>query len=624
MFDNDDPQGRAFLNLFVSHPMIQALQSTQWEPTFSSAESRIAKGTAEFERAGVKWSRASDAVAAADLARNAAIAAEAATKACLAATASIDKARKNLSPSVESTVSAFREAVKQCMETANRAEGLTSDANTAAEAARNAVKPAAASARDARSPRIEPLSQSEIPVIAESASTVVALPSGKSEKAATLAGAAIATLPEKVDDLLVLADAASKRANIVAKSANMAAADARKAATSAEKAKRGLYSELIQLVDVPKYIPDSTFADVLVHVLTDDATLRVITGDEANAELSSTESHEERATFWQRFETALGIVRGASSRLTDAVERQRITTCIDGIVQSVSAAGQNVAAGEAILGELEKGMNQLRSEIAAISDAEIRTTLEREIETSLRPLHALGRDILMLQRAGQALARMADSAIKTAISAFLAEAGEDLSSFKKRVGSWYNSVMDHASGWYKRNTQIILAQIALILCVINNVDTVSLVKHLSTDPQLRATAAKEAQAFRDTSQANQKPTATSLTETPPQATRTANGSDEAESYKATLIRTGLPLWWSQEEWNRIWYSGKASAFRFSPTLALSKFVGLLLSVLAVSMGAPFWFDLLNKFVNVRLGGKRPEPSVGNIPGSPLALPPTDV
>ena len=32
---------------------------------------------------------------------------------------------------------------------------------------------------------------------------------------------------------------------------------------------------------------------------------------------------------------------------------------------------------------------------------------------------------------------------------------------------------------------------------------------------------------------------------------------------------------------------------------VTKIVGLLLTVLAISLGAPFWFDLLNKFMVVR-------------------------
>ncbi len=36
--------------------------------------------------------------------------------------------------------------------------------------------------------------------------------------------------------------------------------------------------------------------------------------------------------------------------------------------------------------------------------------------------------------------------------------------------------------------------------------------------------------------------------------------------------------------------------------------GWLLSALAITMGAPFWFDILNKFVNVRNAGPKPPSS----------------
>jgi hypothetical protein len=39
-----------------------------------------------------------------------------------------------------------------------------------------------------------------------------------------------------------------------------------------------------------------------------------------------------------------------------------------------------------------------------------------------------------------------------------------------------------------------------------------------------------------------------------------------------------------------------------------KILGWLFTVLAVSLGAPFWFDLLNKLVNLRGAGKKPEPA----------------
>ena len=39
---------------------------------------------------------------------------------------------------------------------------------------------------------------------------------------------------------------------------------------------------------------------------------------------------------------------------------------------------------------------------------------------------------------------------------------------------------------------------------------------------------------------------------------------------------------------------------------LSRIVGWLLTIIAVSLGAPFWFDLLNRFITIRASGKAPE------------------
>jgi len=41
---------------------------------------------------------------------------------------------------------------------------------------------------------------------------------------------------------------------------------------------------------------------------------------------------------------------------------------------------------------------------------------------------------------------------------------------------------------------------------------------------------------------------------------------------------------------------------------LAKLGGLATTIAAVALGAPFWFDLLNKIVNLRLSGQKPPDS----------------
>ena len=74
----------------------------------------------------------------------------------------------------------------------------------------------------------------------------------------------------------------------------------------------------------------------------------------------------------------------------------------------------------------------------------------------------------------------------------------------------------------------------------------------------------------------------------------------------------------EEGWIDPMINGKKDPFadeRFPSTAQgwAWKLMGLLLSALAVSLGAPFWFDTLSKFMNVRTAGK--VPSAGQAPSN---------
>ena len=47
----------------------------------------------------------------------------------------------------------------------------------------------------------------------------------------------------------------------------------------------------------------------------------------------------------------------------------------------------------------------------------------------------------------------------------------------------------------------------------------------------------------------------------------------------------------------------------------AKVAGILITWFAVLLGAPFWFDLLKKFVPVRQTGTKPHPSAGSPPAA---------
>jgi hypothetical protein len=100
-------------------------------------------------------------------------------------------------------------------------------------------------------------------------------------------------------------------------------------------------------------------------------------------------------------------------------------------------------------------------------------------------------------------------------------------------------------------------------------------------------------------------TGTPETRTEPDAVKAAVQLQQAQ---AQLSALRLPVGWNFDTQATI---GAVPDPRRAPQgwQWLGKIAGLLFTVLAVSMGAPFWFDILNKVVNARLtGGQTPEPA----------------
>jgi hypothetical protein len=154
-----------------------------------------------------------------------------------------------------------------------------------------------------------------------------------------------------------------------------------------------------------------------------------------------------------------------------------------------------------------------------------------------------------------------------------------LENAKVSVEKWYDNAMKQVSAWYKRQTQKVILGLAIIACIVFNVDTIMIVKNLSVNPDLR------------------KSIVTAAVETPGDTAenKTGDNLEKGEVLRAQLDQAGLPLGWTKP-------TGKHLDPREVPDDVLGwiyKVLGLIISILAVSMGAPFWFDVLKKMINIR-------------------------
>ena len=178
----------------------------------------------------------------------------------------------------------------------------------------------------------------------------------------------------------------------------------------------------------------------------------------------------------------------------------------------------------------------------------------------------------------------------------LNEAAGDLNVFKHRLEEWFNNSMDRVSGWYKRHTQFMLLLIGLFLAIGLNIDTIAITTYLSKHKQeAEILANMGAVAIKDTSF---KPT------TDPISQRNLRNLIN-ENYSVSSL---LGLGWGNYNNNKtIW--GKIKYILYETFCeSWSRFLGFLITALAISLGAPFWFDLLSKIVNLRSSGKPVNPS----------------
>ena len=163
------------------------------------------------------------------------------------------------------------------------------------------------------------------------------------------------------------------------------------------------------------------------------------------------------------------------------------------------------------------------------------------------------------------------ASLQVTFRVLLDEAEHDIEKFKKQLEIWFNNAMERVSGWYKRKTQAVQLLLAVIIVAVGNIDSVRIARSLSgINSPLRDSIKTAAQSFVE------------------QNLQQGDAEKQLSNATEAIGNLALPIGWV-----------KAG---FEPSTIL----GWLITALAASLGAPFWFDLLNRFVNVRASGKAPE------------------
>lgn len=199
----------------------------------------------------------------------------------------------------------------------------------------------------------------------------------------------------------------------------------------------------------------------------------------------------------------------------------------------------------------------------------------------------------------------------------LAIADFDFVKFKASLETWFEQTMERASGWYKRKVQLMLFVIGFFIAAAFNVNTFKIVDVLSKDKDARTQLVNLAMA---TSKTDSIQNIIAITK---DTTELTNDSILRQAYKTLLtdqaeVANILGAGWNfnimrkkvkdangnvtlqrYNTWDKIKYITWRS---FNP---IKNFWGFLVTAIALSLGAPFWFDLLNKLKAIKGAGVKP-------------------
>jgi hypothetical protein len=202
----------------------------------------------------------------------------------------------------------------------------------------------------------------------------------------------------------------------------------------------------------------------------------------------------------------------------------------------------------------------------------------------------------------------------------------DLEQVRANIEAWFNGSMDRVSGWYKQRTQVWLFFIGLAAAVLLNLDSITVIERLQNDEAFRQATVAGAQTIID--QGGNAIAAPA--ETNDLGADLSNAISGANAVRANLTSIGYPIGWrtiaaasvgpaaksapaaSPQSTTATWLVGwpaptQACTTRDGPCTYshpgvaawLLILLGWGITALAATFGAPFWFDVLNRFMVVR-------------------------
>lgn len=184
------------------------------------------------------------------------------------------------------------------------------------------------------------------------------------------------------------------------------------------------------------------------------------------------------------------------------------------------------------------------------------------------------------------------------------EVKKEAENAEQAIAKYFNEMMDMATAWYRRYVQYILIAIGFLIALSFDADTFQIFRNLTNDNSARAEVLQIATDFVTNDKITEYQPGQDSTLTQEEA------ADQVDTLKNKLSQllteeieannSSLGLGWKADNIKNLAFTGW-----------LLKVLGWLITALAISLGAPFWYDMLRSLINIR--GATGQAAAGNPP-----------
>jgi len=367
---------------------------------------------------------------------------------------------------------------------------------------------------------------------------------------------------------------------------------------------RGFTKEIRKL---PSYIPSQQFALALFDIAMTAGTESSLI-QQGILKIRDDLQKDARQPVDQAIITELNllseIARSAAATEAGTAVTNRTLALLKAEVEKFS---QNHPELEAVMGEALSEADRLKGLVDDV--------LKKQPKVKTSPLTQLRRGIAALSVISPEVNQTLNALLLN-VEEYAQEGETHLAQARQNVEKWFDDTMDRASGVFKRYSQTLALIVGFLIALLLNVDSINLTLYLWRDPSIRAILAENASKFAISPEQFQ-----------------TNPEQAMQQLRNEFVGLNLPIGWAINnnqgmaisDANCQLFPGDHQAFGIpvfgsnkciappqanNQTNILLKLIGIIITAVAARQGAPFWFDMLKRLVNLRGTGANPAEKEG--------------